>query len=160
MKQSDIDALNELIDSIKSRYEEIKCEAEKDLEIDEFDLDTSLLAIPKLHGKWLDRFTENTIFLKDLYSLKEKTKLERWKYYQGKQTDKYYAENGIVHEKILKTDLDKYLSADEKIKMVNDACTHQKALTDYIEKVMKEISNRNFHIRAIIDWRKFTNGVN
>ena len=159
MKQSDADALNELIQSIKDRYIEIKTKAENDLEIDEFDLDSAVLAIPKLHGKWLDLFTENTIFLKDLYSLKEKTKLERWKYYSGKQTDRYVAENGIIHEKILKTDIDKYLAADDKLKLVNDACTHQKALTDYIEKVLKEIGNRNFHVRAIIDWRRFQAGA-
>lgn len=159
MKQSDADALNELIQSIKDRYIEIKTKAEEDLEIDEIDLDSALLAIPKLHAKWLDLFTENTIFLKELYSLKEKTKLERWKYYSGKQSDRYVAENGIIHEKILKTDIDKYLAADDKLKLVNDACTHQKALTDYIEKVLKEIGNRGFHVKAIIDWRRFQSGA-
>jgi len=150
--------LEDLKEGIQANLDAVKKEAEKDLEIDEFDLDTALLAISKLHGKWLSKFTDETIILKDLYGFKEKTKLERWKYYQGKQTDKYYAENGIVHEKILKTDLDKYLSADDKLTLVNDVVTVQKALVDYIEKTMKELGNRGFHIRSIIDWRRFTNG--
>lgn len=150
--------LEELKQSIRYNLEDIKKEADKDLEIDEFDLDAALLEIPKLHGKWLSTFTDETVILKDLYGFKERVKLERWKYYQGKQTDKYYAENGIVHEKILKSDLDKYLGADDKLTLVNEVVTMQKALVDYIEKTMKEIGNRGFHIRSIIDWRRFTSG--
>jgi len=103
-------------------------------------------------------FTDETITLKNLYSFKEKTKLERWKYWMGKQTDKYYAENGLQHEKILKSDVDKYMAADDKLELVNDVVTRQKALVDYVEKVMKEIGNRGFHIKSIIEWRRFTSG--
>lgn len=150
--------LIEIREQIDSRLESLKASAETDLEIDEFDLDKALIATPKLHSKWLSIFTDETITLKNLYSFKEKTKLERWKYYVGKQTDKYYAENGIQHENILKSDVDKYLSADEKLELVNDIVTRQKALVDFVEKVMKEIGNRGFHIKSIIDWRRFTSG--
>lgn len=158
VKQADVDQLNELIKSIETRYQEIRKQAEIDVEIDEIDLDRSLLDLPKLHAKYLNLFTENTLFLKDLFSLANKTKLERWKYLNGKSTDKYYADHGPVHEKILKTDLDKYMAADEKIKLVNDAIAHQKGLTEYIEQTMKELRNRSFHVKAIIDWRRFQSG--
>ena len=158
MKQEDADALKEMIQTIMTRYEEIKDQAESDTEIDEFDLDRELLRTPKLHSKYLNLFTENTLYLKDLYSFKEKVKLERWKYWQGKQSDRYYTDNGPVHEKILKTDLDKYLGADDKLKLVNDACSAQKAICDYLERTLKEIGNRGFHIKSAIEWRKFCNG--
>lgn len=150
--------LVEIRDQIGARLGELKVEANQDLEIDEFNLDSSLIDVPKLHGKWLSVYTEEMVTLKNLYTFKEKTKLERWKYWMGKQTDKYYAENGIQHEKIMKSDVDKYMAADEKLELVNEVVTMQKALVDYVEKVMKEIGNRGFHIKSIIDWRRFTSG--
>lgn len=151
--------LEELKESIQDRLEQVKKQAENDLEIDDFELDRALLDTPKLHGVWLTMFTDETINLKELYSLKEKVRLERWKYYQGKQTDEYVAKNGIIHEKILKSDLDKYLNADSKLSLVNDIVTVQKALVDFIEKTLKEIGNRGFHIKSVIDWRKFSSGA-
>lgn len=151
--------LEELKESIQDRLEQVKKQAENDLEIDDFELDRALLDTPKLHGVWLTMFTDETINLKELYSLKEKVRLERWKYYQGKQTDEYVTKNGIIHEKILKSDLDKYLNADSKLSLVNDIVTVQKALVDFIEKTLKEIGNRGFHIKSVIDWRKFSSGA-
>lgn len=150
--------LKGLNDSLLGRMEELKVLVEKDLEIDEIELDRALLDTPKLHAKYLSIFTDETLKLKELYGFREKIKLERWKYWQGKQTDKYYAENGIVHEKILKSDIDKYLAADEKMALINDVSGTQKAIVDYLERVIKEITHRGFHIKSIIDWRRFTQG--
>ncbi len=158
VKSEVVDQLQELNNSLVGRLEELKQQDEVDLEIDEIDLDKSLMDIPQLHAKYLSTFTDETIKMKELYGFREKIKLERWKYWQGKQTDKYYAENGIVHEKILKSDVDKYLAADDKMVLVNDITSTQKAIVDYLERVIKEITNRGFHIKSIIDWRRFTSG--
>lgn len=150
--------LKELKVSILQDFSSIQEEVEKDLEIDEIDLDRSLLAVPKLVTKWSRRLSEETLTLKELYAFKESVKLERWKYYNGKQTDQYIAQNGILHEKILKSDIDKYLSADVKIMLVNEVVSVQKEKVDFIERAIKELNNRGFHIRSIIDWRKFVSG--
>ncbi len=149
--------LEDLKTSIIERLDALKQEADKDLEIDDIDLDRALLDTPKIHSKWLSYFTDETMNLKELYGFKEKVKFERWKYYMGKSSDKTYAKEPL-HEKILKTDVDKYLSADEKLSLINDIIATQKALADYIEKVMKEIGNRGFHIKSILDFRKFSSG--
>lgn len=150
--------LEELKKSIVDEFDALQQEANKDLEIDEIDVDKSLLAIPKLHVKWSRKLSDETLILKDMFTLKEVTKLERWKYYQGKQTDQYVSQNGIIHEKILKTDIDKYLSADVKLILVNEVVSAQKEKVDFIERTLKELGNRGFHIRSIIDWRKFVSG--
>ena len=156
---------DEFLTSVKELKEELKanlltCQtmASTDLLIDEIDLDSSLLEVPKVFSKWSGMLSDETIKLKELYGFKENIKLERWKYYSGKQTDEYVAKHGILHEKILKTDIDRYLSCDDKLTIVNDLCTIQKEVVDIIERTLKEISSRNFHIKAIIDWRKFTSG--
>lgn len=148
----------ELKVSIRERLDDIKDLSKKDLSIDEFELDTALLQTPHLHGKWLSMYTDETINLKELYGLKERVKLERWKYYTGTQTNEYIAKNGILHEKILKSDVEKYLNADSKLSLVNDVVSMQKALTDYLEQTIREIRNRGFHIKSILDYRKFISG--
>lgn len=149
----------EMRESIKTQLQFVKEESKKDLEIDDIDLDKTLLSIPKMHGKWLSIYSDEVHNLKQLYSMKEKIKLERWKYYSGKQPDSYNAANGIIHEKILKTDIDKYMSADPKLELVDSCIMYQKSITDMIEKVMKELGNMGFHIKSIIEWRKFINGA-
>lgn len=153
---------NDLIsirDGLKESLEEFKTQASNDLVIDDIDLDRAVLDTPKIHNKYNSLFADATITLKEFYSFGERVKLERWKYWSGKQTDKYYSTHGNVHEKILKSDLDKYLGADEKIILVKDIISIQKTICDFLEKCIKEIQTRNFHIKAAIDWRKFTNGV-
>lgn len=150
---------DEIQSSIQDRLQQVKDMASSDLEIDEFDLDKALLDIPKLHTKWLTMFTDETINLKELYGFKEKIRLERWKYWQGKQDDQYYAKYGLLHEKILKSDIDKYLASDPKLTMVNDIVTLQKALVEFIERTLKELGNRGFHVKSIIDWRRFSSGA-
>jgi len=152
-------SLTEMKDDVLDKFKTLKSESSTDLEIDEVDLDTEVLKTPKLHSKYLNMYSEEVIRLKDLYSFSAKVKLERWKYWNGKQTDEYYARNGIQHEKILKTDIEKYLNADEKMTLVNDIITIQKTIVEHLEKVLKEIGTRNFHIKAAIDWRKFTSGA-
>lgn len=156
VKEELIKLKNELTESFKT----LKQIAEKDIPIkeDEFDIDAAVLRTPKLLHKYNGLFSDNTLRLKELYSFFNKTKLERWKYWSGKQTDRYYADNGIVHEKILKSDLDKYISADEKIILVNEIVAVQKSIVDYLETCIKEIQSRNYHCRVAVDWRKFISG--
>lgn len=149
---------DDMRDSILDKLEQTKLKAGQDLTIDEFDIDRALIDTPKIQTRWLNDFTNETMALKELYGLREKVRLERWKYYQGKQPDSYYAKYGIVHEKILKTDIDKYLGADEKMSLVQDLVSAQKALVDYIENTLREIRNRGFHCKSIIEWRRFTSG--
>lgn len=145
----------DMLELVKSDFEQIKKEIEKDLEIEEFDLDKSLLDIPKLQTKWSSRLADEALVLRDLYNTRRTIELERWKYYNGKQTDKYLSEYGVVHEKILKSDIDKYLGCDPKMHLINSIVNVQKEKVDFIERGIKEIASRGFHIKSIIDWRRF-----
>jgi hypothetical protein len=149
--------LQEIKIGLQSNLNEFKDKAGDDLGIDDIELDRAVLDTPKLHNKYNALFTDETLRLKEFYSFKEKVKHERWLYFSGKQTDKYYTAEPL-HHKILKGDVDKYLSADDKLIMVNDIVSIQKAICDFLERCIKEIQSRNFHIKAAIDWRKFQSG--
>ena len=154
-----VSKLSLIEDETKTKLKKAMDQSEKDVEISD-DLDVESMKTGKILAKYLRLYTNESLVLKDLFTLKEKTKLERWKFYSGKQTEKYMIENGILHEKILKMDIDKYLASDEKMIAVNHIINIQKALVDYYEKITKELSSsRNFQIKAAIEWRKFVSGV-
>lgn len=152
--------LEEMIQDAKARLEKYKGLAETDLEIDETEIDRAVLDTPKIHSRWNNYFSSETLYLNSVVQLREAVKLERWKYYMGKQTDQYYAKNGIVHEKILKTDSDRYMNADPKMALVQELYVTQKTVVEFIERTIKEVQSRNFHCRVAVDWRKFVSGVN
>jgi hypothetical protein len=144
-------------ESIKS-FESLKQFATDEMGIDEFDLDQEALRTPKLHTRWLDLLSKASSEYKKIECLYNKLFLERWKYYSGTASDKYYADYGQMHFKVQKSDLDLYLKADDVLceaKELVDVCDQK---VSFCEKTIKEISSRTFHIRAAIDWRKFASG--
>lgn len=126
--------------------------------LDMIRLDEEALKTPKLHNRWLAEMSEAAYYFKQIKNSQKKLELERWKYWMGKQTDQYYAEYGIPHEKSLKTDLDKYLGADEFLIEMNEMVELQSQKVDFLEQTVKGISNRGFTIRNAIEWRRFEAG--
>lgn len=138
--------------------ENLKKLASEELTIDDHDLDTEALKTPKLHTRWLDLLSQSAIRAKSLKSTYNKFYLERWKYYSGTATDKYYADYGQVNVKIQKSDMSLYLDADEMLCILQDAVEAEQQAVAFCEKVVKEVSSRTFHIKSAIDWRRFTSG--
>lgn len=151
--------LNDMLEQTKEQFQELKAEALADVKIDEFDLDAESIRTPILHSNWLGKLGDQAVVLKRFQSTQKKLYLERWKYWTGQQTDKYYAEYGVVHNKILKTDVDKFLNADKYLILMSEIMEVQGQVVDFLEKTVKEISSRGFHLRAAIDWRRFQAGA-
>ena len=151
--------LQTIKDEVEENLEKLLEIAKEDSEIDELDLDAEALRISNLHGKWLAFYSDHKKAATSLNSYSKKIYLERWKYYSGKQTDEYYAANGFLHEKILKTDLDKYLDSDSILIMIKHCVAVQYQILDVAEKMLKELHSRGFNIKNAIEWRKFQAGV-
>lgn len=143
--------------SVLTRTQDLKKQAEE-LHIDEFDLDSESLKTPRLHSKWLSVLGEEAYRLKQFNNVQSKLYLERWRYYNGTQDDKYYQKHGIVHHKILKTDLDMYMKADKYMCAMSEVVVMQECLVNFLEKTVKEITSRTYHIKSAIDWRRFQSG--
>ena len=150
--------LEEMEEVIVSRFEEIKKLADDEVSIDEFDLDGESIRTPKLHSRWLKLLGEEAVNAKKLKSKYDKMYLERWRYYNGTQTDSYYMEHGLVNQKILKTDLSLYINADKFISKMKELIEIQDQIVMFLEKIVKEISQRGYHIKSAIEWRKFQSG--
>lgn len=60
---------------------------------------------------------------------------------------------------ILKTEADELIEADSDWIKLDEKVAFQQEKVDYLENIVKIINNRQWQIRAIIDWIKFTQGV-
>ena len=60
---------------------------------------------------------------------------------------------------VLKTDIDKFLNSDEDIIKISNKILFQSEKVNYLENVVKIVNNRQWSIRSVIDWIKFTNGA-
>ena len=90
----------------------------------------------------------------DEYKLLKKYK---WEYYTGKAEERVYKEQPF-DLKILRQDIDKYLDADSELQKQKQKVRYLEVVIDYLDKTVKQISNRGFLIKSMIDWRKFING--
>lgn len=153
------DHVNTLKQDVAERYAEVKALALTEVVINEHDLDGESLRTPRLHSTWLSMMGDEAVKLKQIQNIMKKLALERSRFFLGTQTDKYYAEHGQPHVRVPKTDLPLYLDADDQISALREVMEIQTQLVDFLEKTVKEISSRTYHLRAAIDWRKFESGA-
>lgn len=132
--------------------------ADKDLKINDSELDLESLKTPQLHNKYMKHLTKFKLMLSraegDLYN----TKRELWEYYTGKADASVYAEKPF-NLKILKQDVDKYIESDEEWIKANQKVKYLETIVDFLDRTLRQISNRTFTIKNAIDWRKFTSGA-
>lgn len=133
----------------------------KDCKIDETDLIAESRRIPELHSKYYNLYYKEVLRVKKLrYDLKalEKAKTE---YYNGSMDEMELKERGWKPNplKIIRQDLDKYIQADDDIIQLSLKIAFHEERANYLESIVRQINNRNFIIKNMIDWSKFQNGV-
>jgi hypothetical protein len=133
---------------------------ENDLKIDETRLDEESLKTPQLHNKYL-------MLLLRLKNRKDKLERElkslqkdKWLYYTGKMSEEDLKKFGWEQFElnVLRTDVDRIMDADSDLLEIEGKYKEICRIVDYVENVVKVISNRQWSIRAAIDWQKFANG--
>lgn len=150
-----LNILENMLNSVKTQNQVIKDMITKDSDLEGIELDEESLNTTRLYAKYNRMFADEQNEYYDLLDLKKQYKLERWKYWRGSQTTAYYKEHGIVHEEINKTDVERYLDADPIMSLVNKMTGIQKSTVDMIERMVKDIGQRGFQIKTILEYRKF-----
>lgn len=132
--------------------------ADKDLAINETELDLESLKTPQIHNKYMKHYTKFKLMLTKAETDYAQMRRIKWEYYTGKADASVYAEKPF-NLKILKTDVDKYIESDEDIIRLKQKVQYLTTIIDYLDKTIRQISNRGFTIKNAIDWRKFTSGA-
>ena len=138
--------------------EELQEAIDKDLKINDTELDLESLKTPQLHNKYLKHLNNFRLLLSRTETDYATMKREKWEYYTGKAPAEVYALKPF-DLKILKTDIDKYLESDNDLQKLKQKVDYLTTTVDYLDKTIRQISNRGFTIKNAIDWRKFTSGA-
>lgn len=141
-------------------FDELKQQVQEDLKIDSTELAIESVNTPQIHNKYL-------LFLKkhkEALAEDERTfrvmKKYKWLYYTGKlskeELDQFKWEPFDLN--ILKTDVDKFIDADDDVIKLERQITEKKELVSYLDGVVKIVANRQWNIRSAIEWIKFSHG--
>ena len=136
---------------------ELQNDVDRDLKIDDTELDLESIRTPQLHNKYLKHYTKYSLQLrkaKDDYKILHR---QKWEYYTGKATPEVYQERPF-DLKVLKVDVGIYLDADKELQLLGQKEAYLETTVNYLEKVLREITNRNWTIRNAIEWKKFLHG--
>ena len=132
--------------------------ADSDLKINDVELDLESLKTPQLHNKYMKHLTKFKLMLSkaetDLYSVKKNL----WEYYTGKADASVYAQKPF-NLKLLKQDVEQYILSNEDYIKAKQKVDYLSTTVDFLDRTIRQISNRGFTIKNAIDWRKFTSGA-
>ncbi len=139
------------------KIEELYKEAERDLKIDDTELDLESIRTPQIHNKYLKYFTQHSLQYKKLNDDYKVLYRIKWEYYTGKADPEIY-KNKPFDLKVLRTDVGIYLDSDVDLQQLSQRMAYTKQIIEYLERILKEINNRNWNIRNTIEWKKFLHG--
>jgi len=138
--------------------EELQVEADKDLKINDTELDLESLKTPQLHNKYMKHYTKFKLLLTRTEDELRTMKRDKWEYYTGKSDPSVYQAKPF-DLKIMRTDIDKYLEADEDLQKLSQKIAYLITVVDFLDKTIRVIVNRTYTIKNAIEWRRFTSGA-
>ena len=130
-------------------FDEIRAQAERDLEIDQSNLDKDSAHIPLLYSKYLSIYHKFRI--KYLIAEDKHKKLKAKKYFYYRNDYDIIPKNSSEIEILLGGDAE-YTKSEIQLRIISDQL-------EYSEKVLKMIEMRGYQIKNIIDWQKFQQGA-
>jgi ABC-type enterochelin transport system ATPase subunit len=141
--------------------DELKVMIKKDLDIDQTALDAESSRTPQIHNKYLVMFMDEKLKLKRMNNELSVLRRNKWLYYTGRMSQEELTQFGWepFELNILKTEADDMIESDVDYIKASEKVNFQEEKVSYLESVIKIVQNRQWQIRAMIDWLKFTQGV-
>ena len=143
------------------KIETIYKEWEKDGQINLDDLSHEIVQISKLHNKYYSFLVAESIALNRLrHDLKRLTEVKK-DYYMGHLAQEELDENGWhpFEEEVSKTEIPGRINRDEDLIDLSLKIGVQEAKVEYLESIVRQVSNRGFQIKNLVDLRKLQEGV-
>ena len=137
--------------------ETLQKQVDVDLKLDDTELDLESIRTPQLHNKYLKLFTKHSLQLKKAKDDYDGLYKEKWEYYTGKASPDTYREKPF-DIKVLRADIGIYIDSDIDLQQLSQKVAYTKQIADYLERILREINNRNWTIRNTIEWKKFLHG--
>ena len=142
------------------KFEEIQKLWSGDCHIDETELSQESVKIPQLHNKYLILFHDERLRLRTMKFDHSKLLKVKREYFSGRldETELEAYDWEPFQYKLLKADVQEYIDADDDIIEGKKKISLQEEKVDYLEAIVKGLSNRGYLIKNAIDWKRFTEG--
>lgn len=143
------------------KIEEIREMITQDTKINTGSLDKEATDIPQIHNKYLCLLMDEKLVLTKYESDFRILNKNKWLYYSGKmsQEELKLLSWEVFELALLRTDVDRFIESDNDVIILQNKCIMQREKVNYLEQVVKLISNKIWNIRAALDWMKFTQGI-
>ena len=139
--------------------EELKQESYKDLPVKNVEnIDQESFYNQEIKAKWLDYKSRFELLLARSKGDYQVMYREKWEYYGGKSDVKVYAAKPF-DLKVLKTDLQIYISSDSDVIELSNKIAYLETTIKFIDGVIKSIDNRGWDIKHAITWKQFEAGM-
>ena len=132
---------------------------EKDAEIDPDNLHNESLNVPILHSKYFQLYNTILLLRKKAEQQRKNIRHERYEYFSGKADPEVYTQNPFPKKIRDKDTMQKYLDADEKLSNSSMKIEYYDTLLNYIESILKQITNRTYQIKNAIEFMRFNAGL-
>lgn len=133
---------------------------QKDSVIDPDNLHDESLKVPQLHSKYYTIYNTTTLLREKAKELHNKVRLERYNYYTGKAPAEVYVEEPFPYKVRDKEALQRHMDADERLIKAEMKVKYYDVMLQFLEEIIKCVSNRTYQIKNSIDFMKFTAGYN
>ena len=142
------------------KFEEIQKLWSGDCEIDETELSQESVKIPQLHNKYLILFHDERLRFRTMKFDHSKLLKVKREYFSGRMdaTELEAYDWEPFQYKLLKADVQEYIDADDDIIEGKKKLSLQEEKVEYLESVVKSLTNRGYLIKNAIDWKRFTEG--
>ena len=130
----------------------------KDAQIDQDNLHDEAAKIPSLHAKYFDLYNNIKLLRERSITVDNKIRLERWNYYSGKSDPEVYQAEPFPYKVREKDALKRYMDADEKVQQSTLKIKYYDVMLTYLEDIIKQVGNRSYQLKYIIDWHNFRSG--
>ena len=129
---------------------------EKDSQIDIIKVHEEAAKIPSLHAKYWDVYNALKLLKEKAQTQESKVKLNRHNYYTGKASDEEYKAEPFPYKVREKESIKRYLDADERMQKIVSKIKYYDVMLTYLEDIVKQINNRSYQLKNIIDWQQLS----
>ena len=111
-----------------------------------------------LHAKYFDLYNNIFLLMKKAQQQRKNIRHERYEYYSGKADPEIYIKNPFPKKIRDKDTMQKYLDADEKLSSTSLKIEYYETMLNYLESILKQVSNRTYQIKNSVEVMKFQAG--
>ena len=146
--------------TFRMKLEEIQKVWEED-NVNDIDLEKETVKVVKLHSKYWNILNDEKILLRKIEKEEPELRIDLRSYYDGTISMEVLEKRNWqpFQKRILKSVVDDHIEANQDWQVLRDRITIQNIKIKYLEDIIKNLNQRQFHIKNVIEFKKLMFGV-